>query len=111
MTIPKKPTRSLYARAFDPSNKHWANHSDSNRIFLQVQEAYANDVLNAKGFVFLNDIYDMLGFERTAAGQLIGWFKEEGSNPIVFERIEVSEEATVLDFNPDGVIYDKLTRF
>lgn len=104
---------SIYSRAFDQTNKHWHRSSQANRIFIQCQEAYANDVLQARGHIFLNEIYDMLGFERTKDGAVMGWFKSEGSNRVKFDMFKVDLLGTevtayILDFNPDGIIYDKL---
>ena len=107
-------TASLYTRTFDAYNKHFSNSQKDNEMFLVVQQNYFNDRLNARGYVFLNDVYDVLGFERTARGQLVGWVKQEGSNPIDFGIKEIGEDdpngpAFVLSFNVDGIIYDKLS--
>jgi len=104
---------SLYARTFDAYNKHFSNRQKDNEMFLMAQQNYFNDRLNAVGYVFLNDVYETLGFERTARGQLVGWFKEERSNPIDFGINEIGADdlngpAFTLNFNPDGVIYHKL---
>lgn len=33
-----------------------------NRIFVRTQEDYLNDVLKARGYVYMNQIYEVLGF-------------------------------------------------
>lgn len=33
-----------------------------NRIFVRTQEDYLNEVLKARGYVYLNQIYETLGF-------------------------------------------------
>jgi hypothetical protein len=103
-----RSVHSPYARVYDSTNQHWSRNPVENQMFLQAQEAYANDRLHGYGYIFLNDIYDMLGFPRTAAGQLVGWFQEEGSNSVHFDVEEVSADKFMLQFNPDGVMYDKL---
>lgn len=100
--------QQVYARTFDAYNKHWMPQPENNRIFLLAQENYLNDRLNALGHVFLNDVYDALGFERTASGQLVGWFKDDGSHPVDFGMIELDNGDLLLNFNPDGVMYHKL---
>jgi len=67
--------------------------------------------------VFLNEVYDMLGIERSSAGQVVGWLREgEGDGHIDFGMFEAVnrdfvngwERSILLDFNVDGVIYDKI---
>lgn len=96
-------------RRFDWHNRHWSRDSRVNLLFLQAQENYANDLLKARGYVFLNDIQEMLGYERTANGQLVGWHTDNG-NEIDFHIAEAEDEpgAYLLEFVSDGVIYDKL---
>lgn len=110
---------SQYAKFFDESNVNWVKNNEYNLIFLKAQQQYANDMLKARGHVFLNDVYDSLGIERTSAGSVVGWVvrKSGGDNFIDFgmydensERarafINGNERSIFLDFNVDGVIYD-----
>lgn len=102
----------LYGREFDASNQHWTPRPKDNELFLRVQENWANDRLNALGHLFLNEVYDSLGFPRSQSGAIVGWFKEPGSNPVKFEIVaEIPEEGWMLDFNVDGVMYNKLPLF
>ena len=75
---------SLYARAFcklaiTPDGEQnigsieWKNDSASNLFFLKSQQNYANDLLHVRGWVSLNEVYEMLGFDRIPEGQVIGW--------------------------------------
>lgn len=108
---------SPYARFFDECSPNWQKNAEVNRLFVQCQQNYANHLLHARGHVFLNEIYDMLGLERSKAGAVVGWvISENGDNYIDFGMYQASsnrfvngEERTVLlDFNVDGVIYDKI---
>jgi hypothetical protein len=108
---------SPYARFFDECSPNWQKNAELNRLFVQCQQNYANHLLHARGHVFLNEIYDMLGLERSKAGAVVGWvINNEGDNYIDFGMYQASsnrfvngEERTVLlDFNVDGVIYDKI---
>lgn len=112
---------SIYAKFFDSSSANWNKEPDYNFVFLLAQQNWANDLLRARGHVFLNDVYDMLGLQRTKAGAVVGWIMSangETDNYInfgVFNDSEVAhdfvngfEGAILLDFNVDGVIYDKL---
>lgn len=108
---------SPYARFFDESSPNWQKSPELNRLFVQCQQNYANHLLHARGHVFLNEVYDMLGIERSQAGQVVGWVVgDEGDNYIDFGVFEAHNSAFVngwersilLDFNVDGVIYDKI---
>lgn len=113
---------SIYARFFDISSSSWNKEPEYNRMFLQCQQNYANDKLHARGHVFLNEVYDMLGLERSKAGAVVGWILSkdgETDNYIDFgvfdgktqasrDFVNGFEGAILLDFNVDGVIYDKI---
>lgn len=111
---------SAYSRLFDETNVNWRRTPSFNKMFLTAQQNYANDMLRAKGHVFLNEVYDMLGMERSSAGAVVGWVlgENEKDGYIDFgmfdvvkdshraEFINEREHSVMLDFNVDGVIYD-----
>lgn len=109
---------SQYARCFDETTKRFEkNYWENNLYFLRGIQNTANDRLRSHGHLFLNEVYDDLGFERTTPGSVVGWlWKGEGDNYITFGLDEEWNEAFVqgleraawLDFNVDGVIYDKI---
>jgi hypothetical protein len=66
---------SMYAKLFDQSNPNWDPRDEYNRTFLYMQQCFANNRLQAKGHVMLNDVYDDLGLPRTTAGAVVGWVK------------------------------------
>lgn len=108
---------SPYARFFDEGSYNFQKSAEMNRIFIQCQQNYANHLLQARGHVFLNDVYDSLGLERSSAGAVVGWvLSPDGDNYIDFGLFEASsapfmagwEPRILLDFNVDGVIYDKI---
>jgi hypothetical protein len=108
----KKHLNYLYARVFDSTNQHWAQSMHHNRTFLRVQENWMNDRLQARGYLFLNDVYDSLGMERSSQGALVGWYWQEGSNVVDIEIVDDAENGgLILQFNPDGIIYNKLSTF
>jgi hypothetical protein len=116
VVVPDVP--SVYARFFDEGSKSWSRQPEYNQLFLNCQQNYANDLLRARGHVFLNEVYDMLGLERTKAGAVVGWILNgDGDNFVDFgiydgknERtrafVNGDERSILLDFNVDGVIYD-----
>lgn len=112
---------SDYARFFDKECANWRNNPEYNLIFLKAQQAYANQMLQARGHVFLNDVYDMLDIPRSGAGAVVGWVFGKGgddyidfgifddkSNERVRDFVNGREHSILLDFNVDGVIYDKI---
>lgn len=111
---------SEYARYFDKENPEWEKSDEYNLMFLKSQQNYANDLLKSKKYLFLNDVYDMLGFPRTQAGQFVGWFYDEenpvGDNFVDFNLTDCyravsggnPEKTILLDFNVDGNIIDKI---
>lgn len=109
---------SPYARIFDEYNPNWKKNAALNKLFLQAQQNYANDLLKARGHIFLNEVYDMLGFERTRPGAAVGWLldSEDGDHFVDFglfigrnaRFINGDERSVILDFNVDGVMWDKI---
>lgn len=116
------PTKySDYARFFDEACSGWTKDPELNLMFLKRQQSYANDLLQRRGYVFLNEVYDMIGIPRTKAGQVVGWVYDEncpvGDNYIDFGIYDIHREkcrdfvngyerSILLDFNPDGNILD-----
>lgn len=122
-----KDGASCYARFFDESSRNWQRAPGYNQMFLRAQQNYANDLLRARGHVFLNEVYDMLGLERSKEGAVVGWVlhscevpdRDLGDEFIdfgIFEHdiydamrfVNGDERSILLDFNVDGVIYDKI---
>jgi hypothetical protein len=116
---------SAYAVVFDELSSKFSREPGRNAMTIQMIQNYANDKLRAHGHLFLNEVMDMLGLPRTKAGAVVGWFydpkneKSTGDNYVDFgvftgddEWIEAfldgKESIVVLDFNVDGIIYDKI---
>lgn len=112
---------SEFARFYDDGCAGWTKDPEENLVFLKHQQDYANEKLKAQGYLFLNDVYDMLSIPRTKAGQVVGWIYDEkcpnGDNFVDFgiynANIEANrdfvngyERAILLDFNVDGNILE-----
>ena len=112
---------SDYAKFFDEASPYWQKDPEYNFMFLKSQQQYANDLLKARGRLFLNEVYDMLGIEKTKAGQIVGWVYNPtnpiGDNFVDFGIFDMSKERVrafvngyepniLLDFNVDGNIWD-----
>ena len=124
---------SQYARVFDASNPNWSpDKSSGSLLFLQAQQTYMNNLLNSRGHVLLNEVYDALGLPRTSEGCLVGWLKAPADPGVaaayglpvgdgfidfgVFgnegrgarDFMSSWDDKILLDFNVDGVVFDKI---
>lgn len=114
---------SDYAKFFDEASPYWEKNPEFNLMFLKSQEKYANDLLKAQGYLFLNDVYKSLGLEPTKAGQVVGWIYDPENpdidNYVDFGIYDVSNERKrafvngyerniLLDFNVDGNIWESM---
>lgn len=111
---------SPYACWFNETSAAWSKDPECNKFFLLRQQDYANEKLKQRGYLFLNEVYDMLGVPRTKAGQVVGWIFDPknpvGDNYVDFglfdpcneNFINGYEKSVLLDFNPDGNILDRM---
>ena len=112
---------SGYSRFFDDGCNGWDPNPSFSLMFLKRQEDYANDKLKARGYLFLNEVYELLGIPVCPMGQTVGWIYDE-KNPIgdnyvdfgIFDAYKEKardfvngyENVILLDFNVDGNILD-----
>ena len=119
---------SDYAKFFDEGCNGWTKDPEANLLFLKKQQTYANNRLKANGYLFLNEVYEMLGIPRTKAGQVVGWIYDEknpvGDNYVDFGIYDTNknsnwanankdfvngyERSILLDFNVDGNILNNI---
>lgn len=114
---------SEYARFFDESCLGWEKDPELNLYYVRMQQAHANDLLKARGHLFLNEVYDMFGIPRTKAGAQVGWvysdktpgiynddYVDFGIYDITKERnrafVNGHERSILLEPNVDGYILD-----
>lgn len=115
---------SPYARIFDAeTTREWQRSADANYFFLTCQQNSANDKLIRDGYLFLNTVYRMLGLSETPTGAICGWLLPSDRDPEadtdgyvdfgVFDGgnadLKYDKDGHILlDFNCQGVIYDKI---
>lgn len=112
-------TLSAYTRIFDCGNTGWNDDPEQTLWFLRQQQNWANEKLKAQRYLYLNDVFSMLGFQGTKIGHEVGWIYDEknpiGDNFVDFGIFDVNnaakrrfvngyEKAILLDFNVDGPI-------
>ena len=106
-------------RFFDSSNPNWDKNPAFSMMWLRGQQNILNDILHTRGHVFLNEVYDALGFPHTPQGAVLGWIDGEGDNCIDFGLYDQNKEnvrrfvngvdnVIMLEFNHDGVIWDRI---
>ncbi len=116
------PTKlSPYAKCFDETHPDWIKDAEQNLFYLKARQSQANDMLQARGHLFLNEVYDLLNFPRTKAGAVVGWIYDPknpvGDNYVDFgifnayrsknrDFVNGYEPAIWLDFNASGDILD-----
>lgn len=128
---------SGYARYFNENNINWSYDPQFNLMFLRQNQNWANDKLISQGYLYLNDVYEALGFPKSKAGQVVGWVydpnnNEHGDNYVDFGIYDlnvkgyrnemtndtIAEErqdfvngyrnSILLDFNVDGNIWETM---
>lgn len=121
------PNCSEYARFFDDLSGFHQKDAEYNMMYLRKQQDYANEMLKARGHLFLNEVYDLLDIPRSKAGQVVGWIynkdgkNDNGDNYVDFNLYDPNNEqkrrfingldrSILLDFNVDGVIFDIIER-
>lgn len=117
----KAPLYSPYSVVYDDGCKGWSKDPEANKFFLVQCQNWANEKLKAKGYLFLNEVYEMIGIPKTKAGHVVGWVydknNEIGDNYVDFGIFDIYNEKAmdfvngrerniVLDFNVDGNVYD-----
>lgn len=110
-----------FSRFFDDGCTGWDPNPQYSLMFLKQQQNWANELLKRQGYLFLNDVYKMLGIPVIPAGQQIGWIYDEknpiGDNYVDFGIYDIHkekcrdfvngyEQVILLDFNHDGNIMD-----
>lgn len=112
---------SIYSVFFDEYNPNWSKDPEINKLFLRSQQNYLNDLLHARGHLFLNEVYDSLGFNHSQAGSVVGWIlSPDGDNYVdlgvfngsdaeeIRDFVNGREGSVLLDFNVDGLIYNRI---
>lgn len=115
-------TYSPWARYFDQRSREFEDRPEDweyNVYKLKLMESSCDQKLKTRGYLFLNEVYEMLDLPVTKMGQEVGWYYDPSdrnlSNYVDFGLCEVRrqavrdfrngyEKAILLDFNVDGNI-------
>lgn len=114
---------SPYMFVFDKDNKNYQRgNKELNFLWLKNMQNWMNDRLNARGFVYLNEVYSQLGIPEVPEGQVVGWLHKDFNNgdgyidfgwdnPVNDQKkrfLDGVDDGILLDFNVDGEINSKL---
>lgn len=120
--------QEIYSQVFDQYSDRWRRSWTPDQVFsyLRQKQREANDMLRIRKHIFLNEVYDLLGLDRTEAGAVVGWiltknnpdsFVDFGLDNIPEDRrreilcAERNEDIWIrLHFNPDGLIYNMIDK-
>lgn len=120
--VPKKNYENrTFDRCFDELNPNWKKDAQYNFTFLTNIRQDLQNRLEADGYLFLNDVYDALGFPKTQAGFEYGWLWNRENKPTVFVDFGIfniddektrsflngQERSIWLTFNCDKFVWSK----
>lgn len=109
---------SPYAILFDEDTSEvYEADREYNLMHLRAEQQYANDRLKARGYLYLNEVYERLGIDGSKMGQVVGWvydpnnpdydnFVDFGIREIDIEDVLGVSPQILLDFNVQGNILD-----
>ena len=108
-----------YNRVFEQgATTAWVNDLGINKMFIANQQRFANELLNRRGYLYLSEVYEALGFPESDISRVVGWKVRkhpDGSRDIPNVDFGVDkplpddwkynkENAVYLDFNCQGLI-------
>ena len=114
-----------YGRLFGEGYSYaWQPDGSVNLTFLKAQQAYANQIFQARGYLFLHEVYEMLGVKDSDAAHIVGWMWSDRAdadgdnyiacgidnlqNPRVMAFLKGDTNEIWLDFNCQGVILGRI---
>lgn len=120
--------QEVYSKFFDQYSDRWRRSWTPDQVwdYLRQKQREANDMLRIRKHIFLNEVYDLLGLDRTEEGAVVGWIlTKKNPNSFVdfglksmpeeerrrFLSAERNEDIKIwLHFNPDGLIYNMIDK-
>ncbi len=93
-------------------------------FYVRLMQGYANQRLQERGYLYLNEVYELFSIPKVEYGYKVGWFYDEknpiGDNFVDFNLDdEINEDfingnnnaILVLDFNVDGDISERVFEY
>ena len=119
---------SDYSILFDSGSPGWEKNAQLNLDYLIMKCSYLNKKLITQGYLFLQDVYDELGYDiadlgflKSQAARVVGWLydpsdptrdsyvsfgltNKDGSYTLAGKEMLAGERSVWLEFNVDGDI-------
>lgn len=73
---------------FDKNSAGWTNNQDSNKMFLKTQIVYLKIKCTAKGYIYLNEVYETFGSAWNPDEENVCYRHNRGGIELEFEPIE-----------------------
>jgi len=103
-----------FEEVFDERCAAWSEDEEYNLRFINERQRYANDLLRMRGYLFLREVYTMLGlpFRIRDDFDVLGWIYDkddpECDNFVAFDPEVLDDKRILLHFNWDGNIWERL---
>jgi len=92
----------------ETSGKFVATADDYNIMFARQTSNLADDMLQARGYFFLNELNALLNLKLTPQGQILGWIKNDELPTRIKIDIERDGDAILLKTTVQGEIFTLL---
>lgn len=98
---------------YELSSEYYRDDHHYNVASLENKKQKIEHILNTKGYILLNQVYDIIGFKRTKIGATTGW---TCSNPVGFDWNVINflndeehyEPSIWISWNQPAYIYDEV---
>ena len=117
--VASEPGGGAFLFDFGPNNENWVGNYEHNLFFLRGHQNMLNDLLRARGHVFLSEALDAVGIARTPASAVTGWIydpKHERNDGVPrddyidfgIKDLWDTNGYILLNFNVEGTMFDKI---
>lgn len=89
-----------YNRVFEQgASDSWQNDLGVNKMFIHQQQRFAQERLNRRGYLYLSEVYEALGFPESDISRVVGW-------KVTRDPKDGSKNFPVVDFGLDKPYFD-----
>lgn len=84
---------------FDKNNPNWTNNHDCNMMFLRATELHLNAVIQSRGYVYKNQIFEQLGLKWNPEDEnpCLKYVGVKGSKFVEFEVIRQTKAVILVN--------------